>query len=37
LASGHDELVRSDLPATVRITPRAVGANGFGVGLDGRF
>jgi len=37
LASGRDELVRSDLPVTVRITPRAVGANGFGFGVDGRF
>ncbi|MEI9952002.1 MAG: hypothetical protein WDO74_24205 [Pseudomonadota bacterium] len=37
LASGRDELVRSDLPATVRISPRAVGVNGFGIGVDGRF
>jgi hypothetical protein len=37
LASGRDELVRTDLPATVRITPRAVGASGFGLGVDGRF
>jgi len=37
LASGRDELVRSDLPVSVRITPRAVGANGFGLGVDGRF
>jgi hypothetical protein len=37
LASGHDELVRSDLPVSVRITPRAVGATGFGLGVDGRF
>jgi hypothetical protein len=36
LASGRDELVRSDL-ATVRILPRAVGATGFGIGVDGRF
>jgi hypothetical protein len=35
LASGHDELVRNDLP--VRVLPRAVGANGFGIGVDGRF
>jgi hypothetical protein len=37
LASGHDELVRSDLLASVRLSPRAVGANGFGLGVDGRF
>jgi hypothetical protein len=37
LGSGRDELVRSDLETGVRVTPRAVGANGFGVGLDGRF
>jgi hypothetical protein len=36
LASGRDELVRSDL-VTVRVSPRAVGANGFGFGVDGRF
>jgi hypothetical protein len=37
LASGRDELVRSDLPVSVRFSPRAVGANGFGIGVDGRF
>lgn len=37
VASGHDELVRSDLAGSVRIAPRSVGTNGFGVGLDGRF
>lgn len=37
LGSGTDELVRSDLDAHVRVTPRAVGATGFGVGFDGRF
>jgi len=37
LGSGHDELVRSDLEAHVRVTPRAVGASGFGLGIDGRF
>jgi hypothetical protein len=37
LASGRDELVRTDLPASVRISPRALDANGFGVGVDGRF
>jgi hypothetical protein len=37
LASGKDELVRSDLTSSVRITPRAVGASGFGLGVDGRF
>jgi hypothetical protein len=37
VASGHDELVRSDLAASVRISPRSLGSNGFGVGLDGRF
>ncbi|HET7542978.1 MAG TPA: hypothetical protein VFK05_24060 [Polyangiaceae bacterium] len=37
LASGHDELVRTDLPASVRISPRALGVNGFGIGVDGRF
>lgn len=37
VASGHDELVRSDLAGSVRVSPRSVGANGFGVGIDGRF
>jgi hypothetical protein len=37
LASGQDELVRTDLPVSVRISPRAVGATGFGIGVDGRF
>lgn len=37
LASGEDQLVRDDLQAHVRVTPRAVGANGFGIGFDGRF
>ena len=37
LASGHDELVRSDLPLTVRVSPRVLGASGFGLGFDGRF
>ncbi|HEY4102651.1 MAG TPA: hypothetical protein VGM44_02130 [Polyangiaceae bacterium] len=37
LGSGRDELVRSDLETGVRVTPRAVGTSGFGVGLDGRF
>jgi hypothetical protein len=37
LASGEDELVRSDLQTGVRVTPRAVGTNGFGIGVDGRF
>jgi phospho-2-dehydro-3-deoxyheptonate aldolase len=37
VASGHDELVRSDLAGSVRVSPRSVGANGFGVGVDGRF
>jgi hypothetical protein len=37
LASGRDELVRSDLPVSVRVSPRAVGATGFGFGVDGRF
>jgi len=37
LASGRDELVRNDPQASVRISPRALGARGFGVGVDGRF
>jgi len=37
LASGHDELVRSDLQAKVRVVPQAVGTSGFGIGIDGRF
>lgn len=37
LASGHDELVRTDQAVTFRVLPRAVGATGFGVGVDGRF
>jgi hypothetical protein len=37
LASGEDELVRSDLETGLRVTPRAVGSTGFGVGFDGRF
>lgn len=37
LASGHDELVRTDLPVSFRVLPRKVGADGFGFGLDGRF
>jgi hypothetical protein len=40
LGSGEDELVRSDLDsgiASMRVTPRAVGASGFGIGFDGRF
>jgi len=37
LASGRDELVRSDLPATVRISPRPIGVAGIGLGIDGRF
>ena len=37
LGSGQDELVRSDLETSVRVTPRAVGASGIGIGFDGRF
>ncbi|HYP77995.1 MAG TPA: hypothetical protein VER12_18615 [Polyangiaceae bacterium] len=37
LASGHDELVRTDLPVSFRVLPRTVGADGVGIGLDGRF
>ena len=37
LASGQDELVRSDLATAIRVTPRAVGQGGLGVGFDGRF
>ena len=37
LASGQDELVRSDLETGLRVTPRAVGSTGFGFGFDGRF
>jgi hypothetical protein len=37
LGSGEDELVRSDVEASVRVTPRAVGASGIGIGFDGRF
>lgn len=36
LASGEDQLVRKDL-ASVRVTPRALGRDGFGLGFDGRF
>jgi hypothetical protein len=37
LGSGQDELVRSDLETGLRVTPRAVGTTGFGLGFDGRF
>jgi hypothetical protein len=37
LGSGEDELVRSDVEQGVRLTPRAVGATGFGFGFDGHF
>ena len=37
LGSGRDELVRTDVQAGVRVSPRAVGSSGFGVGFDGRF
>ncbi|HEX2670957.1 MAG TPA: hypothetical protein VHM25_08795 [Polyangiaceae bacterium] len=37
LASGHDELVRTDLPVSFRVVPRQVGADGLGIGVDGRF
>ena len=37
LASGQDELVRSDLETGLRVTPRAVGTTGFGLGFDARF
>jgi hypothetical protein len=40
LASGEDELVRSDIAlgvVRVRLAPRAVGTTGFGFGFDGRF
>jgi hypothetical protein len=37
LGSGQDELVRSDLETGLRVTPRAVGSTGFGLGFDGRF
>ncbi len=37
LGSSEDELVRSDAQAGVRVTPRAVGTTGFGIGFDGRF
>jgi hypothetical protein len=37
LGSGRDELVRSDVQARVRLTPRIVGTTGFGLGFDGRF
>ena len=37
LANGRDELVRSDLETGLRVTPRAVGSSGFGIGFDGRF
>jgi hypothetical protein len=37
LASGEDELVRSDLETGLRVTPRAVGTTGFGLGFDARF
>jgi hypothetical protein len=39
LGSGDDELVRTDIAGmtSVRLTPRAVGATGFGLGVDGHF
>ena len=37
LGSGRDELVRSELETSLRLTPRAIGRNGFGLGFDGRF
>ena len=37
LASGEDELVRSELESRVRVTPRVLGTSGFGIGFDGRF
>jgi hypothetical protein len=37
LASGHDELVRSDVSTSVRIRPRSVGTGGIGLGIDGHF
>ncbi|MEO8901471.1 MAG: hypothetical protein ABI488_07105 [Polyangiaceae bacterium] len=37
LGSARDELVRNDLQAGVRVTPRVVGTSGFGLGFDGRF
>lgn len=36
LASGEEQLVRTEV-AAVRVTPRAVGRDGFGIGFDGRF
>jgi hypothetical protein len=36
LASGEDLLVRVDV-AGARVTPRAVGRDGFGIGFDARF
>ena len=37
LASGHDELVRSDLATIVRVSPRTIGTSGYGIGIDGLF
>lgn len=37
LASGHDELVRDDLPVSFRVLPRTMGADGLGLGVDGHF
>jgi len=36
LASGEDQLIRTDV-AGVRVTPRAVGRDAFGIGFDARF
>lgn len=36
LGSGDDQLVRTDI-ASVRVSPRAVGGSGVGLGFDGRF
>lgn len=37
LGSGRDELERTDVQTSVRVTPRVVGTSGFGLGFDGRF
>lgn len=37
LASGHDELVRTDQPVSFRVLPQKVGSDGYGFGVSGRF
>jgi hypothetical protein len=37
LGSGRDELVRTDVETSMRIRPRAIGVQGLGIAVDGRF